>query len=113
MEHFLLSLRYSVQELVGTNFTVPSVDLLQTDYFYSNICHSFLLCKLCNVLVIKYCQVHESLVERCSVIDIFVVYSIGCVTDFQVLQVNRLFAITYSVDYAFSRIAGYRFQNFL
>ena len=36
-----------------------------------------------------------------------------CVTDFQVLQVNRLFAITYSVDYAFSRIVDYRFQTFL
>ena len=33
---------------------------------------------------------------------------LGCVTDFQVLEVNRLFAITYSVDYALSRIAGFR-----
>ena len=38
---------------------------------------------------------------------------VGCVPDFQVLQVNRLFAITYSVHYAFSIIAGYRFHNFL
>ena len=35
---------------------------------------------------------------------------LGCVTDFQVFRVNRLFAITYSVDYAFS---SYRFPNFL
>ena len=46
-------------------------------------------------------------------VGVMVYMWVGCVTDFQVLQVNRLFAITYSVDYAFSRIAGYRFQNFL
>ena len=34
----------------------------------------------------------------------YILLEVGCVTDFQVLQVNRLFAITYSADYAFSRI---------
>ena len=55
LEHFLPSLQYSLQELFANRlvFIIQYMEL-------------FLLCKLCDVLVIKRCYVHESSQFRLS-----------------------------------------------